>query len=161
MPTWHVSGLGTDHTQDPQVSIKDLINTNWSLTDDLAVAKIKMTTGWFDKQSQFQLHFRHDQAPVKKPRTIGQNCLWKYDDFVNVHIFASVQTDNSEPVELGQIYRELDRIISINIIALRATQGFTKIFVMTPFHTLPKQDSQSSIWHGYGLVGILYHKVYA
>lgn len=161
MPTWQVPELGTDHTQDPQVSIMNLINSNWSLTGDLAVAKIQMSTGWYNKQSDYQLSFRHDQAPVKRPRTIGKYGLWKYDDYVNVHIWATTQTDNSEPPELGQIYRELDRIISINITALRPTQGFTKIFVMTPFHTLPRDQSQVSLWHGYGLVGLLYHKVYA
>jgi hypothetical protein len=161
MPVWQVSGLGVDHTQDPQVSIKDLITSNWSLTGDLAVEKIEFNTGWYNKQQDYQLHFRHDKPPIKKARTIGQNCLYKYDDFVNIHVFANKQTDNFEPVELGQMYREIDRIISINIIALRNTQGFTKIFLITPCHTLPREQSQASIWHGYGEVGILYHKINA
>jgi hypothetical protein len=103
MPVWQVSGLGVDHTQDPQVSIKDLITSNWSLTGDLAVEKIEFNTGWYNKQQDYQLHFRHDKPPIKKARTIGQNCLYKYDDFVNIHVFANKQTDNFEPLELGQM----------------------------------------------------------
>ena len=155
---YQVLGLGTDHTQDPQISIKNLITSNWSLTGDLAVAKIKFNTGWYDKTSQYQLHFRHDRAPIKKRKTIGSSPIFGYTDFCNIHVFANQQTDNYEPLELGSIYREIDRIVSVNIIALEGSQGFCNIEMWEPKRTLPREESQVSIWHGYGVVTMIYSK---
>ena len=84
----------------------------------------------------------------------------RYDDFVNVHVFVTTLRSNTEPTQLGQIYRELERIIETDITALYSAQGFQYMDFVRPMHTLPQEDSQNSIWHGVGTMAILYHKAY-
>lgn len=160
MVTYQLTGLGADATEDVQVSLKNYFKTQWALTTPLNKEKIRWSTGWNDLSSPLQIHFRHDIRPIIRRVTIGgASSIRRYDDFVNVHVFLNKQSDNSEPTELGKIYRELERIAGENITALLSTKGFSYFEFSRPMNTLPQEDSQPSIWHGTGTIEILYHKV--
>lgn len=161
MASWQVSGLGTDHTQDVQVSVKNFISTNWSLTGELDVSHILFSTGWYDKSRPYQIHFRHPPlAPSVSTVTIGSHPMFRYDDLVQIHVFVTALKANTEPAALGQIHRELERIVGSDTTGLESTQGFCYIKFTRPMNTLPNEDSQTSTWHSTGQVGMVYHKVY-
>jgi hypothetical protein len=159
LATWQVAGIGADHSADIQISVKDYVRNNWSLTGDLAAARIVFSTGWYDKSRQYQIHFRHDTFPKKSRYTIGHDPYYRYDDFIQVHVWVTQKQNNQEPSQLGKIAREIDRIISVGITGLMVTQGFQIMEFIRPINTLPQEDSQNSIWHAQGVLGILYHKV--
>lgn len=158
---WKVTGLAADHTQDVQVSVKNHIVANWNLSAPLSVGLIQFDTGWYDQQWQFQVHFRHDYFPGESKKTIGRNYIHKYDDFVNIHVFVQMQHDNTEPEELGKIYREIERIIGTDVTALQATQGFNFMSFIQPMHTLPIDVNEETHFHGFGTIMLRYHKVNA
>ena len=160
MPTWKIAGLSADHTQEVQISIKDFVRNSWSLTGDLAAARVVFSTGWYDRSRQYQIHFRHDTFPRKKRYTIGKYPYYQYDDFVQIHVWVTQSQKNQEPTQLGKIAREIDRIISVGITDLMTIQGFQMMEFIRPINTLPQEDSTNSIWHAVGTLGILYHKVY-
>ena len=158
---WHVTGLAGDHTQDVQVSVRDFIVAGWSLTGPLAVGNIQFDTGWYDNQWQFQVHFRHDYFPQEDPKTIGSNYIHRYTDWVNIHVFVEMQQDNTEPEELGKIYREIERIVGSNVTGLQATQGFSFMRFSQPLHNLRIDMNEETHFHGFGTLFIRYHKVNA
>src|SRR6185503_14923220 len=158
---WHVTGLAGDHTQDANVSVMNYIAANWGLSAPLTAGNIHFDTGWWDQQWQFQVHFRHDYLPTETPKTIGKNYIHKYDDFVNVHVFVQMQQDDTEPVELGQIYREIERIVGTDVTGLQASQGFSYLRFTQPIHTLPVDMNEETFFHGFGTIAIRYHKVNA
>ncbi len=161
MATWQVSGLGADHTQDVQISVMNFISTNWSLTGTLDPSHIKFSTGWYDSQVPYQIHFRHPPlAPNVSTITLGSHPLFRYDDRVDIHVFVAALRANTEPAALGQMNREIERIVGSDTTGLESTQGFCFIKFTRPMNTLPQEDSQASTWHSIGQVGMVYHKVF-
>jgi hypothetical protein len=158
MTTWQVAGLGTDHTADIQVSVKDFIRNNWTLTGDLAAARIIFSTGWYDKNRQYIVNVRHDTFPKKTRYTIGHDPYYRYDDFLQIHVWVNKEQKNQEPSQIGKIAREIDRIISVGITDLMVTQGFQLMEFLRPINTLPQESSATTVWHAVGTLGILYHK---
>ncbi len=100
-------------------------------------------------------------AMVKRNTIGGASSLRRYDDSCHVHVFAMLQTDNKEPVQIGQINRELERIAGEKVTALQATKGFSYFEFSRPMITLPQEDNQPSLWHSVGTVSILYYKLFA
>lgn len=163
MPTWQRTGLGSDFSDSTLNIIKDYIKSQWTLTGDLDATnpgKMKWGTGWYDAQPWVQLHFRTSYKS-ERAKSIGQNYIHRYDDFIIIHVFVETQTDNVEPAQLDKIYRELDRIVGSNTVSLEASQGIQFMKFIQPMRTMPQEANETSLWHGIGVLMIAYHKVYA
>jgi hypothetical protein len=161
MVIWHVAGLATDHTQSPQISIKDFIRNSWTLTGNLAAIRIEFGTGWYDRGRPYQIHVRHDSYGSSMAYTMGVNGLQRYDDIINIHFWVSKSKTNTEPPELDQMYNEVMRIISSDRTGLETSQGICAMWFIRPPYTLPQPDSEISVWHGIGTLSVRYFKVYS
>ena len=161
MATWKVAGLAADHTQSVQISVKDFIKNNWSLTGELTANHILFSNGWYDRNRQYQMHFRHDSPGSSIAYTMGASGLQRYDDIINIHYFVSRSKSNIEPVELDKMYNETVRIVSSDRTGLESTQGICAMWFLRPPYTLPMQDSEQSTWHGVGTLSVRYYKLFA
>lgn len=161
MATWHVSGLLTDHTQSVQVSIRNFIKSNWSLTGDLGVGRVFFGTGWWDANRGIQMHFRHDVPPTASRYTMGANGLQLWNDSVTIHYFVSTNQKNEEPPALDRMYNETVRIVMSDTGGLEASQGFCSMWFIRPPYTLPQPSSQNSTWHGVATLAVKYYKVFS
>jgi len=160
MANWVVAGLGTDHTQAIQISVKDFIRNNWSLTGELSPGRIKFGTGWYDRDNQYQIHFRHDSPGTSTPYTLGVNGLQQFNDIINIHFFVTSGKSNTEPLALDKMYNETMRIIGSNRTGLESTQGICAMWFLRPPYTLPQPDSIQSTWHGIGTLSVKYFKLF-
>jgi len=156
--SWKVVGLSTDHTQSIQISVKDFIKNNWTLTGELAVGRIKFGTGWYDKNNQYQIHVRSPSPPTGTPFTIGKSGLQKYDRIMDIHFFVTKLKSNVEPAELDKMYNETDRIIGSDRVGLETSQGICAMWFIRAPYTLPQPDSEMSTWHGIGTLRMFYYK---
>ena len=166
MSTWHVVGLAGDHASSPQVLVMNYFTSNWALTTPLTAVQMRFSTGWYDEQADFQIHFRRNNDPVERRKTLGSAYIHAVDDFVNLHFFArqltsSTETGNSEPPELDQMYREAQRIIGQGTTGLQVSQGIRSMSFLRLPRTLPRESDRESVFHGYGLIGLQYMKVYS
>jgi len=160
---WQVAGKtpAGDHTQSIQISVKDFIRNNWALTGTLSTIRILFSTGWYDRNRPYQIHFRHDSAGTAVPYTLGASGLQRYDDVINIHFWVSKSKSNVEPTELDQMYNEVMRIIGSDRTGLESTQGICAMWFIRPPYTLPSPDSEISVYHGIGSLRVVYYKLFA
>lgn len=148
---------GGDHTKSINAIVKDYIQTNWSLTAELTAAQVLFSTGWWQKQPQYQVHCRHDIDMPSRFKTLGSRPISKWDDRVQVHCFATEQTDDAEPLNLDKMNREIIRIINADATGLETTEGIYMMQASSP-RVLPLEDSQATIFHSIIRVELYYMK---
>jgi hypothetical protein len=157
---FQVIGLGTDHTLDTKEQIRDYVQANWSLTGELAAARIKFGIGWRSDSADVEIHFKNSTPITLTMKTIGQNGFVQWDDRVYVHTFITSLSPNSEINEeiVGKVHREIVRIIDSNPKGLAATQGIIKMGFMQPPYVVPEEDPLQTTFHGIGIIGLMYMK---
>ena len=160
--SYHVIRLGTDFTQSVQAIIKDYLETNWSLTGVLTgtnKGKIMFSTGWWQKQPQYQIHIRHDIDKMPMSKTIGRYPIKKFDDVLQVHCWEQMQTVDAEPTNLDKMTREVQRIINSDALGLSSSGIYN--MNCSSARILPLEDSQAAIFHSVQRVEVMYAKRYA
>src|SRR5574341_319430 len=158
---YQVIGLGTDHTQDTNISIRNFVQTNWSLTGELDDLKILFGVGWLESQRDVEIHFKKSSPPAIEHYSLGSDGLDKFDDIIYVHTWITNQSPNSEPPNydnVGKVYRELERIIQENPKGLATTQGIMWMRFVRPMYTVPEEDPTQTTFHGIGIIVLMYVK---
>lgn len=142
--------------------MKDFLFSNWTLTDPLDEAnpgKIMFSTGWWQKQPQYQVHVRHDIEKMPRHKTLGNRPIKDFDDVLQVHTWEQMQTVDAEPVNLDKMCREVQRIINSDALGLNSSGIYN--MNCSSARILPLEDSQAVIFHAVQRVEVQYAKRYA
>jgi len=154
--TWVVAGSTTDLTERLSTTIKNLVSSNWSITNP-ASADIRFLQDWWDGYGSYQIHFRESDTPVSI-----QNVGWRYrtyDEYVMIHVFVK-RIAAQEPPERASIVREIQRIISQNKDQL-LLGGVKRNSLMQIIQVNDEvlSSAVTNVWHSIMRVRIHYYKV--
>ena len=160
-----VAGQSTDFTEDPNISIMNLLKNNWPLTGaqgdpDLQLfdsatnrSGVKVGTSWWDAQTFFQVHVR-PMAQVVRTKTLGAQ-RWQYKDFHQIHIFAK---GNNAKDKRWKMEQEVMRILHLNEANPATGILYMKLRDDGP-RQVPEEDTESEVEHSLLTVQLYYHKI--
>lgn len=104
-------------TQDPLITIRSCVKTNWNLTGDLAKANIKFSTGWFEETEDLLITVT-EVAEDNVPMDLGWSTIRSYDTY---QIDVWVTVDESTAAGEGEakdhrwkMREEVKRIVAAN-----------------------------------------------
>lgn len=158
-----VAGLGADFTQDPNITLQNLLKDNWSATGasgDADLKKfdittdprgVKFLTSWWDGTTWYQVVTR----PITKntqTKTLGAS-RWEVNSFHQVHVFAK---GNSAKDKRWKLEREVRKILQLN---QGTTSSGVQMFILNNFRQVPEDDPSSDIQHSMAEVLLFYHEV--
>lgn len=163
-----VPGLSpaSDFTTDPNITIQQLLQNNWSLTGaggdsdlelydvNLNPSGVKIGTGWYDESTFYQVHVRPFTRLTPRA-TIGSKPRMNYSDKRQVHIFAKGNPYGSGKDKLWKLEKEVERIVWSNNSSPGNGIQWMGIVSFTP---LFEQDPKETVFHSLALLSLFYQK---
>ena len=168
MPTV-LAGQNHDLEDSPENITLRLFKDRWKLEKDGAIpAKSEITFtlfGWSGRKS-YQISVEPSNTPpIITPLAIGRDQWLQYRDPIYVHVWI-VKNRDEVPPQMHHITQRIEQMVLQNVTnvgyglnAIRLTQPFNMIELVTGRQGGFQNQTMVSLWHSRAIVELLYYRV--
>lgn len=147
---WILSGVGSELTADIEDLISSFLQTKWAETNPVKT-DIKFGDDWWDDNGDFQIHCNET---ITKPTRIangGQFAL--YETLVDIHIFCRRLGEMQTDPQLGNMQREIMRIM--HLFPTQVAAGMLSVTIKE-IRDIPEPTNIRTVWHSLITVSVIY-----
>lgn len=152
---WRYEGQSTDPSVDIDDLVQTLITNNWTQTNpplnNGSNGGVRMVSGNYDGYGDYAVSTQLLTQTSPEFDTLGASSA-VYTFWVGLDVYARTATANTKPAQLGNMIRQIEKILALNTTSLASGIRFVGIPEWNQAIATADADGTKSLWYVHGRV---------